>query len=257
LDPFYDIFIDMKIVKLYEAVITEAEVTSCVKAFGKQLFGQELGGVERDTKIEKNYANLIAKFSSEDYGKNLNPAFIQAVQNLKGCVGQYKDVLLPENTKIYRGLMLPLSYFIENRQPIITKEPFDYFYKATAPIQSWTVSPDIASIFGNNDEINELGEQFVQGGYNTSIDKAKEFIEYIKKEHFGLKIAVLLEYKTNKNDFLFKSKYFKILSNNTHEDEVLRINNKPTTVKAKFNFHEDVFLTHSGLMLLNLLSRFI
>lgn len=246
----------MEIIKLYETLIIETQVDSCVKTFGNQLFGQELGGTEKDTKTEKNYADLISRFSSEEYGRNMNPNFVKAINSLKGCVGQYKDVLLPENNLIYRGLTLPLSYFLEKRQPIITNEPFPYTYKATSAIQSWSVNPDIAALFGNNDEINALGEQFAEGGYNTSMEKAKEFIEYVKIKHPNLKIAMILQYKTNKSDFLFKSKYFKILSNNTHEDEVLRISNKPITVNAKFNYHEDVFITYNGMMVLKLISKF-
>ena len=65
-----------------------------------------------------------------------------------------------------------------------------------------------------------------------------------------LRMAFVLEYTTNPKEFIFKSKYFRILSAAHHEDELIRIDNKPIQVNAKFNDHEDVFLSGKGLLLM-------
>lgn len=72
-----------------------------------------------------------------------------------------------------------------------------------------------------------------------------------------LRIAFVLEYMTNSDEFIFKSKYFRMLSMAHHEDELIRIDNKAINVLAKFNDHEDVFLTGKGLMLMKYINKAI
>ena len=42
-----------------------------------------------------------------------------------------------------------------------------------------------------------------------------------------------------------------------HEDELIRIDNKAINVLAKFNDHEDVFLTGKSLMLMKYINKAI
>ena len=72
-----------------------------------------------------------------------------------------------------------------------------------------------------------------------------------------LKMAFVLEYTTNPNEFIFKSEYFRILSKAYHEDELIRITNKPINVMAKFNDHEDVFFTLKSYQLIKLINKAI
>ena len=73
----------------------------------------------------------------------------------------------------------------------------------------------------------------------------------------GLKSAFVLEYQTNPSEFIFKAKYFRILSKAYHEDEVIRLTNKPINVMAKFNDHADVFLTYKGIQLIRVINKAI
>jgi hypothetical protein len=241
----------MKILKLYEHIILENSVEACVKQFGQQLFGDELGGTEKNTGIENSYVRDINDFTDNMYGEETPPELIKGLKNLKGCVKQYPEVLIPEKTTVYRGITLPLSYFIKNKAKINILEPIPYIYKATGKIQSWTPNFDIASTFGNQDTINSFSKDFKIENYQTREARQNLLNQVLKA---NIKIAFVLSYVTNPKEFLFKSKYFKMLSRSTHEDEILRIENTPIQVMAKFNDHEDVFLSLNSLKLIKVIN---
>jgi hypothetical protein len=75
--------------------------------------------------------------------------------------------------------------------------------------------------------------------------------------HEDLRIPFIIEYATNPKEFIFKAKYFRMLSTSHHEDEVLRIDNKPVQTTIKFNSHEDVFLSTKGFMLIKYVNQAI
>jgi hypothetical protein len=241
----------MKILELYKNLITETEITSCVKNFGYELFGHELGGHEKNTGLENSYIRDINDFTDNMYGEEINPDLVKAFKTLKSCMKQYPEVLIPEKTKAYRGVTIPVKYFIENKNPIDTVKPFNYVYKASSQIQSWSPDFDIASTFGNQDSLNNFSESFNISNYQTK-EARQELLQSLVSEK--IRLAVVLEYVTNSNEFLFKSKYFRMLSRNSHEDEIIRIDNKPISVLAKFNDHEDVFLTMNSLKLIKVIN---
>jgi len=241
----------MKILKLYEHIILENSVEACVNKFGQQLFGDELGGTEKNTGIENSYVRDINDFTDNMYGEETTPELVNDLKNLKNCVKQYPEVLIPEKTTVYRGTTIPLSYFIKNKVKINTLEPFPYIYKAKGKIQSWTPNFDVASIFGNQDDINSFSENFNIGDYQSKEARQNLLNEVLNS---NIKIAFVLSYVTNPKEFLFKSKYFRMLSKNTHEDEILRIENKPIQVMAKFNDHDDIFLSLNGLKLIKVIN---
>jgi hypothetical protein len=250
----------MKIINLYENLLLEHAITSCERTFGKELFGQELGGSEKDTKTEKDYANAIHNFTKHEFGRNINPELLKALDNLKKCSSSYPEVLIPESTVVYRSVNTTLSTFINLKQPFITKTPFNYQYKANAPIQSWTTDESVASLFGYTDSsVTSLADEYFDEGYNKSVEMSNKFMEMVKVQHSNLKLALTLEYHTNSSEFLFKSKYFKLLSSQQHEDEVLRISNKPIQVLAQFNPNTDDedFLSIKSMNFLSLLSRYV
>lgn len=237
----------MKIVKLYESLLYEAEIEACVKKFGHELFGQELGGKERNTGIENTYLDHIQDFTDNKYGEETDPQFIQAIKTLKGCTKQYPEVLIPEKTKVYRGLVLPVKYFIDHKQQISLTQPNPYVYKAENTIQSWSNSFDAASLFGNHDTLNEIASDLDFNEYKTPEARRKLLSDMISKD---LRVAFVLEYTTNPQEFIFKSKYFRMLSAVHHENELIRVDNKPINVLAKFNDSPDVFLSMGGLKLM-------
>lgn len=237
----------MKIFEVYKTLINEAQIEACVKSFGHELFGHELGGKEANTGIENSYVRDISDFTDNQYGEETSPSFIAAVIKLKGCMKQYPEVLIPESTKVYRGITIPVKYFIDKKQAIDLNNPNPYVYKARNKIQSWTDNFDIASTFGNHDTLNEVAKGINFAEYGTPEARKRLLQEMIAED---LRVAFVLEYHTNPQEFIFKSKYFKMLSMAHHEDELLRIDNKPVNTLAKFNDHEDVFLSGKGMMLM-------
>ena len=241
----------MKINKIYESIILEAEIEACVKKFGDILFGDELApGKEKNTSVENNYVNYIKQFTTTDYGQDIKPNIVKALTTLKGCVQQYPEVLIPDKTKVYRGITIPAEYFIKNKIPIKIDAPFPYIYKARNSIQSWSENFDIASTFGNHEILNEVADNIDYIGIDdfSTIENQRKLLQFVIGQ--DLRMAFVLEYVTNPKEFLFKTKYFNKLSAGKHEDEIIRIDNKPIKVLAKFNLHEDVFLSGDGLRLI-------
>lgn len=225
----------MKIYKLYESLITETQVESCVKRFGHELFGHELGGTEKNTGLENNYIRYIEDFTDNQYGEETTPEFLNAVKTLKGCMGKYPEVLIPEKTSVYRGTVIPLSYFIKNKQPISLNNPNPYIYKASSKIQSWSTTFESAAKFGDNQMINDIANEY-DDFLSPNIKKSllKRLIDD------DLRIGFVLSYQTNPNEFLFNSSYFRLLSMNQDEDELIRIDNHPIQTLARYNNLVDV-----------------
>jgi len=244
----------MKLLEVYNTVINEAEIEACVKKFGHELFADELGGKERNTGIENKYIDDIQDFTDNKYGEATEPDFLNAMKNLKGCMQQYPDVLIPEKTNVYRGLTIPISYFINNKVSIDIQKPFPYIYKARNKVQSWSSDFDSASLFGDQDKLNEFAKDLDLNSYQTP-EARKELLKMVIDA--DLRLAFVLQYTSNSNEFIFKSKYFRILSKAYHEDELIRVSNKPIKVMAKFNDHVDVFLTYKGILLIRLINKAI
>lgn len=244
----------MELYKIYESLLIETEITSCVKKFGYELFGHELGGKEKNTGLENSYVRDISDFTDNKYGEETTPEFIKALDTLKGCMKQYPEVLIPEKTKVYRGLTIPARYFIEKKELITLTERFPYVYKARNEIQSWSDDFDAASTFGNHDTVNEIAAQINFSLYQTP-EARQELLKKMIAE--DLRIAFVIEYSTNPREFIFKSKYFKLLSMAHHENELIRMDNKPIRVMTKFNDHQDVFLSGKGLALVKYINKAI
>lgn len=244
----------MKIFEVYQNLLTETNIQACVKRFGYELFGHELGGTEKNTKLEKDYVEDIRDFTDKGHGPNTTNNFLGAMETLKGCVKQYPEVLIPEKTAVYRGLTIPIDYFIQKKETINLLQPFEYIYRASNKVQSWSTNPDAASIFGNHDQLNEMAKNLNLAEYQTPEARA-ELLKLVQAEK--LRAAFILQYKTNPSEFIFKSEYFRLISQVYHEDELIRIDNKPIKVMAKFNDHIDVFMTYKGTQLVRLISRAI
>lgn len=242
----------MKILEIYKNLITEVEVESCVKKFGHELFGHELGGHEKNTGLENSYVRDIHDFTDNKYGEETTPQFINAIKTLRGCIGQYPEVLMPDNTTVYRGITIPIKYFADKKQPIDLKGLNPYIYKAKNKIQSWSTNFNIAATFGNHDIVNELASKIDFKEYSTP--QARQILLQ-NMIHEDLRIPFILEYHTNPKDFIFKSKYFRLLSSSQHEDEVISIDNKPVKLMIKFNDHESVFLSVKGFMLIKYVNQ--
>ena len=169
-------------------------------------------------------------------------------------MGTYPDVLIPEKTNIYRGLTISMNYFINNKILIDTKNPIPYTYKAKSSVQSWSSNFDSAALFGNNEILNMVAAPLDFNNLNTP-EMRQRLLKFLLRE--DVRMAFILECTTNKNESLFKSKYFRMLSEAPHEHEVIRFGNKPINVKIKFNESEDVFLSMKGFKLINIVNSII
>lgn len=231
----------MKLVKIYEAVLREGEAQSCIANFGKELFDPQLdvngepSNVEPNTDIEKNYLELIINFTNIEHGVMLNKNFINAIDNLKKCATTYPEVLQPLGVA-YRGIRLSLKELLHQYDDIAddlsSGGEFTLNYKSKTLIQSWSSDEDIADGFAKNSwdllkairTYREVKDDDVKLG---------EFIHNISPNLDNILCPITIELQTTKDDFLFKSKYFSELSLYRSENELLRITNKPTIVKAK------------------------
>lgn len=241
----------MEIYNLYENVLREEEISnkaqSCVKVFGNELFGNELGGTEKNTNIEDKFAYMITNFTVAGFGRDmsyLNPTFIAAINKLKSCMGSYPEILVPENTTVYRGTKILLTDWLKGYVP--NQRIFKYVYKAKSYIQSWSEEYKVANLFGSTDppSLTPIIKWFYDA-HNTDEERLID-IETLKPLLINAKNSGVILYKANPNQFLFKSKYFDKLSGHGSEHEILRIGNEPLNCLASFGDytgerHENIF----------------
>lgn len=216
------------------STINESETsnTSCVSNFGKELFGTQFGGSEKNTRLEDEYAQLIKQFGDSDFGTTINSKLIDAMDNLKKCTSTYPEVLIPDTEILYRGSNLPLGFFLKNGLKM-TQEGVDYIYKPKTPIQSWTANEKVAEQFTNavDMDFNKIGKQFIKYHLKGLKAEDKFFLEVLTKpEYLKMPVPVIYVSKSNKEDFLFKHTYFNILTSE-NEDEVIRVSPDPISVK--------------------------
>ena len=236
----------MKLVKLYESVLREGAASGCIADFGKILFANQLGGDEPNTDIEDEHVSSVYNFTDFDFGENIKPEILDAVDHLHSCMSTYPEVLRPDVELVYRGTSAPIMTFIKNGAIPAKQEPSPYEYKANSPIQSWTENIDKAAGFGSGDAINKFSMVI------NNFDRLT--LEMLIPKLSKIKIPVVLEYKTNSNEFLFKGKYLNQLSEFGSEDEVLRIDYKPITVNAYLN---EKYLTSASRQLINKINELL
>lgn len=244
----------MKIFEVYRGIVNEREIEACVKNFGEELFSPQLGGDEPNTRLEDRYLELIHRFTDNEYGEETNPDFVKALNNLKRCTDQYPEVLTPQDTTVYRGVTLPITYFINNRLPISMDKEYPYIYKASSPLQSWSTSAKASESFGSNEIVNEIASNISFDEYTTP-ESRRELLNLVIDEE--MRMAFILSYVANENQFIFNSEYFKVISSMFVEEEVIRMTNKPIEVKAKFNNSKEARLSFEGLRLIRLVSEAI
>lgn len=241
----------IKIYNIYKNLIKENETSSninfCIKSFGYELFGDQLGGNERNTEKEDEYLTLIKNFTIDEYGASITPEFINAINNLASCVSKYPEVLVTKG-KVYRATRIPYQYIFKMVNKFNENNMVPYVYKANTIIQSWTEKYEIALIFSSGisgfklpDGAQEFKKLIVKYKSSDNIEKIK-ILNYILNKfnflnHF---VPVILSVNAEDNKFLFKGKYFNKLSDSHDEYEVLRISNEP--LQCMLECHEDLLL---------------
>jgi len=230
------------------------------KAYGKELFGEPLGGKffpEKNTKRENEIIDLIKRFTSISYGENVDPNFVNALEELKASLKDYPEVLIPESI-VYRGIKMKLeklmSFYNEiskstSKYDKSCPKIFKHNYIPDSTIQSWTDNKDSAMKFYNrvnmwdkkdsNKIIQNIGELIFKN-QNVSVDEIykllDDFYDGINDSVYQAllknNIGLLYQCNTKPGEFLFKGKYFNKLSSSNYEFEVLRISKEPIICDA-------------------------
>ena len=237
----------MKIFTLYEHLLEEEVVTKnsegCVAKFGRELFADQLGGDEPNTKIENEFAKMIHKFTETEYGEDVSPKFIKAMKNLQTCMSAYPEILHPSGQYVYRGTVIPFKYFFSKYKTVTDQGDFNYIYKPRGIVQSWTEDRDtgINYAFGKdyinmNRRLQVILKDISTPDYDEKTDKEKidYFIKELNYQNFlTFRIPVMLTHEATPQSFLFKGKYFAQLSKFPDESEILRVGNSPITCIGK------------------------
>jgi hypothetical protein len=235
----------MKIFNLYEHIVEEEVVTqkaeSCISNFGHELFGDELGGKEKNTRIENNMVDLLKDFTDNQYGEETNSKLKSGLKVLKSCMSTYPEVLMPDNSVAYRGESIPFKYLFQNYKDINDNGSFTYLYKAKSLVQSWTESYKVGSNYVLN-QINAKLEKILNTITNPDYDTLSdvEKIKWLSREidytnFLTYNIGVLLSHMAAPDSFLFKGKYFNKLSTFDDEFEILRVSKEPIRCVGSIN----------------------
>lgn len=230
----------MQIFNIYENIIKEDEINtnsqSCITQFGRELFGDQLGGNERNTRIEDRYAEMIKDFTDNQFGDAISSKLIKSLKNLQSCISTYPEVLHPEGI-VYRGTNIPFKYLFMNYQNIDNDGNFQYIYKAKSMVQSWTENKTTGmqyafgyKLMHMSGQLRNIMNKLSNSDYDTisDDDKMTWLLHEINMNNFlSDRIGVLLQHTATPDSFLFKGKYFNQLSKFSGENEILRIGKSP------------------------------
>lgn len=222
----------MKILSIYENLIREEGISSqtekCVKLFGKELFSPQFGGDEPNSNFEDSAVTDIFNFTLTGYGRFIDQDFINSMKQLKSCVSVYPEILHPEG-EVYRGTKTTLGAFLNMKYN--PQRWNKYNYKANTIVQSWTETFEVANDFAANSVDRytlDMVSYILKGNHNDLTTLLKENGDFLYK---NFKIPLILKHNATPDQFLFKAKYFNMLSQaganvDSREDEILRIDNR-------------------------------
>jgi len=233
----------MKLARIYERVLREGEAQSCIAKFGNVLFGDQLGGKEKNTNIEDKYLGNLHSFTDDEFGEDITPEIKKAIVGLANCVNTYPDVLRPNSGNVFRGASSPLINFIKRGKLPTYNETAELTYKGRGYIQSWTEVESAAEIFGDAFELDRITME-----YDFSDSTLNEIIDIIG----NVRIPIILVSHTDKGNFIFKGDVLDDLSEFSTEYEVIRIGNEPMECKAYLN---DKYLSKDSRELLRIIQN--
>lgn len=228
----------MKILKIYESIIREEEASAkanyCIKAFGHELFADQLGGSEPNTDKENDYVKLIKAFTTINHGVELQKELVTALNHLSDCMSVYPEILVTKGY-VYRGTIVPFKFIYDNIQNFNNMGEIPFTYHAKSIIQSWTENEEIAKQYSYGVKNQRIDNAFIEFNnikpnyLKMSPEQQVKFLnDFLNRFTFlSDNVPVMLRAQANPDEFLFKAKYFKKLSEYSLEDEVLRIDNRP------------------------------
>lgn len=249
----------MKLLRLYENIIREGQAKSCVAKFGVELFGDQLNGKEANTSTEELYLKYIERFTEDNFGVGLTADFAKSIHHLKSCVSSYPEVLVPSKTTVYRGEVIPVTWFLKNKVQF-SNTPVGFTYETPAPIQSWTENRETAAGFTfeatGDGHWEEMGEEFLEYMGRGTDGEDRFFTEVFLKKYSYLKVPIILEHYADESEFIFKAKYFDALSSNPGEMEVLRLGNEPLSTDLTVSFDSLPRYAGKALLMINQIIEF-
>ena len=206
----------LKIHNIYENLLNEAQAEGCVKMFGKQLFGPQMGGKEPNTRKEENLLNMLRDFTDNLHGAKMNPALPKGLAELRNCLSSYPEVLMPKGV-VYRGIKIPLSKLlsISKSGGIDSTGQFTYDYKPTSLVQSWSEKKEIAKKFADKSK-KEISDNLLkpfQEKYGSLSDvNKKKFMQAVIDNSDKILVPVLVSHVSSPQSFLFNGESFNKLS---------------------------------------------
>ena len=219
----------MKLLKLYENIITENEAEKCVKLYGRELFGTQFGS-EMNNNLEKKTARDIRMFTDLDYGTKLNSEFVKEIKNLQKCISSFPEILQSEGL-VYRGEKISIRELLPYIKTLNDNGELTFKYNSKSPIESWTSNYDTAMDYSQNhnkdnyEKLMNILKSFSE--LKTNEEMGNFITEIINDGFLDIKVSLVLKHEANSNSFLFKSKYFNKLSMYPTDDELIRVDTKP------------------------------
>lgn len=182
--------------------------SACHKKFGEVLFGEfdkwykTRAEQEPNTAVEEDYWGKLIKWVNGNYMEGNSTATIKAMlMDLKKCVGDYDNILKPEDLTMYRGASVEQSEFLYNMAGFTPKQLHDHWVAKTKPVkigikpmvdmgvakytpqsevQSWTTNKKTAAFFAYGDSGNRRLAFIIEATFPQSeILFTKRFINQV------------------------------------------------------------------------------
>lgn len=209
---------------LRHSLIEDRDNPTCLKKFGKYLFGEFKKFYKKELEVDNPEESEIFDYvdswlSGEYVGKTVDNKLVDAFKLLMKCKKTYPEILQSKALTLYRGLSLPLIQFkdVEFEKKVSKVKLWKYStrvgiisYKAKSKVQSWT--PDIQTAYG-----------FARGGVSMPWE--------IEKGGLKSKINLVLEYTFKDKDLLFSIDFMKSFWGGK-ENEVIRVGDNKIDCKV-------------------------
>jgi len=154
---------------------------------------------------------------------------------LKSCISKYPEVLEPNGT-VYKASLMSLSdllgQYYDISDDVKSGGVFDFTYKSKTTIQSWTSDRD------NAEEVTEVSPFLLQTirtykQVKDNPDALNRFLKEVIGDLDNITVPIVVKLDNNSDDLIFNSAHLMSLSNGQYENELLRINDRPTRVTAE------------------------
>jgi len=178
---------------------------------------------------------LVKLYESVLFEGKLQACIAKNGDALKSCIKKYPEVL-EANGVVYKASLMSLSdllgQYYDISDDVKTGGVFDFTYNSKTAIQSWTPDRD------NAEEVTEVSPFLLQTirKYKQVKDNPNALDRFIKEvigDLDNITVPIVIKLDTNSDDIIFNSAHLMSLSNGEYENELLRVNDRPTRVSAE------------------------